>query len=178
MRIAISGTHTTGKSTLVAALADYWPGHEIVPEPYEILEERGYEFAHPPTLDDYVVQLRQSLLSLRRRSPNLIFERCPLDLVAYILASPDADRFDLDAWREPISRAMARLDLVVTLHPDPAHEPGLPLEEAMFRRAVDDTLRDLIADDDFDLDGHVAVLPLDGPWENRLERVLGSLSSS
>ena len=73
MRIAVCGTHTTGKSTLVAELADAWPGHAIVPEPYEILEERGYAFSHPPTLEDYVLQLRQSLRSLRRSSPNLIF---------------------------------------------------------------------------------------------------------
>lgn len=177
MRIAISGTHTTGKSTLALALADALPGHTFVPEPYEILEERGYEFAHPPTLDDYVVQLRQSLLSLRRRSPNLIFERCPLDLVAYILACPDADRFDLDAWHAPINRAMSSLDLVVTLHPASAHEPGAPPEDAGFRRVVDDTLRDLIADDAFDLDDNVAVLTLDGSWDGRLERVLKALGS-
>lgn len=175
MRIAVCGTHATGKSTLVAELADALPGHVVVPEPYEILEERGYAFAHPPTLDDYVVQLRQSLLSLRRAAPNLIFERSPLDLAAYILASPDADRVDLDAWRAPITRALATLDLIVTLHPSPAHDPGLPPDEARFRGAVDDILRDLVNDDEFDLEGRVEILTLDGPWEGRLPRVLAAI---
>lgn len=175
MRIAVCGTHATGKSTLVAALADALPGHAVVPEPYEILEERGYAFAHPPTLDDYVVQLRQALLSLRRASPNLIFERSPLDLAAYILASPDAGDFDLETWRTPITRALGALDLIVTLHPDPAHDPGLPPEEARFRDAVDDILRDLVNDDEFDLDGRVDILTLDGPWESRLQCVLAAI---
>ncbi|MFT4039114.1 MAG: AAA family ATPase, partial [Thermomicrobiales bacterium] len=104
MRIAVAGTHGVGKSTLAEALADALPGHRFVPEPYETLTERGYEFAHPPTLDDYVLQLRQSLTTLRRDAPDRVFERCPLDLVAYILACPDAARFDLDAARGPIRR--------------------------------------------------------------------------
>ena len=153
-------------------LAEALPGHTIVPEPYELLEERGYTFAHPPTVDDYVLQLRQSLLTLRRKSPNLIFERCPLDLVAYALASPDGDRFDLEAWRAPITRALGSLDLIVTLHPDPAHDPDLSVDEAAFRHAVDDVLLDLVSDDEFDLDGQVPILTLDGPWEGRLQHVL------
>lgn len=172
MRIAISGTHNTGKSTLVMELADALPGHTIVPEPYEILEERGYTFAHPPTVDDYMLQLRQSLILLRRKSPNLIFERCPLDLVAYILASPDADHFDLVAWRVPIVRALGSLDQIITLHPHPARDPELPAPESTFRHAVDATLRDLINDDEFELDGRVNVLALDGAWDGRLDQTL------
>lgn len=175
MRIAVCGTHTTGKSTLVAELANALPGHAVVPEPYEILEERGYAFSHPPTLEDYVLQLRQSLRSLRRSSPNLIFERSPLDLVAYILASPDADRFDLEPWRAPMNRALRTLDLIVTLHPDPTQPPDLPPEEASFRFAVDDVLRDLVNDDEFELEGRVTVLTLDGLWKGRLSRVLAAL---
>ena len=175
MRIAVCGTHATGKSTLVADLAEALPGHAIVPEPYEILEERGYAFAHPPTLDDYVVQMRQSLLSLRRTSPNLIFERSPLDLAAYILASPGGEAFNLEPWRAPITRALGAVDLIVTLHPGPAHDPGLPAEDARFRFAVDDLLRDLVNDDEFELDGRVEILTLDGPWETRLQCVLAAL---
>lgn len=177
MRIAVCGTHATGKSTLVAELVDALPGHTGVPEPYELLEERGYAFAHPPSVDDYVVQLRQSLLLLRRVSPDLIFERSPLDLVAYILASPDADQFDLEAWRAPIARALGSLDLIVTLHPDPAHDPDLPSEETIFRFAVDDLLRDLVNDDEFALEGRVEVLALNGPWDRRLQRVLAAVRS-
>ena len=175
MRIAVSGTHSTGKSTLVAALAERLPHHTIVAEPYEVLAERGYEFAHPPSVEDFVVQLKQSLLSLRRRSPNRIFDRCPLDFVGYIVASPDAERFDLEAWRGPIAHAMQSLDLVVAVHADPVHDPAIAAEDAAFRLAVDDALRDIVDGDGFDLCEGVEILILDGPWERRVETVLAQL---
>jgi hypothetical protein len=172
VRIAVSGTHITGKSSLVAALGERLPHHMIVPEPYEVLAERGYEFAHPPGVDDFVVQLKQSLITLRRRSPNLIFDRCPLDFLGYISASSGADRFDLDAWRGPIARAMKSLDLVVALHVDSAHDPAIPIEDAALRLAVDDELRDIVDSDGFDLCDGVEILILDGPWDRRVETVL------
>lgn len=177
MRIAVSGTHCIGKTTLVAALAERLPRHAIVAEPYEILAERGYAFADPPDVDDFVVQLKQSLLSLRRPAPNRIFDRCPLDVLGYIVASPGAERFDLEAWREPITRAMQSLDLVVALHADPAHDPAIAPEDAAFRLAVDDALRDIVDDDRFDLCDGVDILVLDGPWERRVERVLARIQT-
>ncbi|HEU5433265.1 MAG TPA: AAA family ATPase, partial [Thermomicrobiales bacterium] len=172
MRIAVSGTHRTGKSTLVAALGERLPRHAIVAEPYDVLADRGYEFAHPPGVDDFVIQLKQSLISLRRRSPNLIFDRCPLDFLGYIAASPGAARFDLEAWRVPIARAMTSLDLVVAVHADLAHDPPVAAEDAMFRLAVDDALRDIVDADGFDLCQGVELLILDGPWDRRLKTVL------
>jgi hypothetical protein len=41
MRIAVSGTHVTGKTSLMHALCASLPQHTIVPEPYDILEERA-----------------------------------------------------------------------------------------------------------------------------------------
>ncbi len=175
MRIAVSGTHMTGKSSLVEGLGERLPHHAIVAEPYEVLEERGYEFSQPPTIDDYVIQLKQSLLSLRRRSPNLIYDRCPLDFLGYIIASPDADRFDPAAWREPIARAMTSLDLVIFVRADPAHDPAIDAEEAAFRLAVDDELRDIVDGDAYDLCDGVEILILDGPWDRRVETVLAHI---
>ena len=172
MRIAVSGTHNTGKSSLVEALGARLPQHTMVAEPYEILEERGYAFEHPPSIEDYVVQLKQSLASLRRRSPNMIFDRCPLDFLGYIYASPGAERFDLEAWREPIAQAMARLDLVVLVRADPTHDPVMSMDDAAFRLAVDDMLQDIIGGDCFDLCDGVEIMVLDGPWDRRVEKVL------
>lgn len=175
VRIAVSGTHITGKSTLAAALGERLPRHIVVPEPYEILAERGYEFAHPPSGDDFLIQLRQSLISLRRPSPDRIFDRCPLDFVGYLLASPEAEQFDLERWREPIGRAMASLDLVVALYADPAYDPAIATEEAAYRLDVDEVLRDIVAGDSLDLCAGVEVLSLDGPWNRRVERVLAHM---
>jgi hypothetical protein len=172
MRIAVSGTHNMGKSSLVAALGEHLPHHTMVAEPYEILEDRGYVFEHPPSTEDFVVQLKQSLASLRRRSPNMIFDRCPLDFLGYIYASPGAERFDLEAWREPIAQAMKRLDLVVLVRADPAHDPALQIDDAAFRLAVDHVLQDIVDGDCFDLCDGVEIMVLGGPWDRRVEKVL------
>ena len=172
MRIAVSGTHNTGKTSLVETLGTRLPGYTTVPEPYEIVEERGYVFEHPPSVEEFVVQLKQSLAALRRRSPNVIFDRCPLDFLGYIYASPGAERFDLERWREPIAEAMTRLDLVVLVHADRTHGPVMAIDDAVFRLAVDDVLQDIVDGDCFDLCDGVEVLALDGPWDRRVEKVL------
>lgn len=176
MRIAVSGTHVVGKSTLVATLGEVLPGHIVVPEPYELLEEQGYTFAHPPTIEDYVAQLRQSLAVLRRPAPNLIVERCPLDFLAYIFASPGGERFNVEPWRTPIAAAMASLDLLIALRADPEHEPVGLVEDPAFRHDVDGWLRDLVDGDDLGLCEGVDILVLDGPWDRRLANVLARLS--
>jgi hypothetical protein len=172
MRIAVSGTHLTGKSTLVEALGARMPDHRTVPEPYEMLLERGYEFAHPPTAEDFVVQLKQSIASLRRRAPNMIFDRCPLDFVGYLAATAGGECFDVEAWRMPIAAAMATLDLVVSVRIDPAHDPVGRVEDAAYRADVDAWLEEIVDDDSLDLHGEVALLPLDGPWERRVDTVV------
>lgn len=174
LRIAVSGTQGAGKSTLTTALAEGLPHHVVVAKPYEILAERGYAFVHPPDVDDFVVRLKQSLISLRRPAPNRICDCCPLDFLGYIVASPDAERLDLEAWREPIARAMQSLDLVVVVavHADPAPGPAIAPEDAAFRLAGDDALRDIVVDHGFDLCDGVEILVLDDPWGRRGERVL------
>lgn len=173
MRIAISGTHRTGKSTLVTALGERLPDYRTLAEPYEMLAERGYDFADPPDVDDFVMQLKQSLLTLRRKAPNLILDRCPLDFLGYIAVSPGADAFDLGAWRGPIARAMQSLDLVVFLPADADNTPPgvVDAEDAAYRLAVDDELRDIVGSDSLDLCDGVEILTLDGPWEQRVEIV-------
>lgn len=175
MRIAVSGTHNTGKSSLVEALGARLPQYDVVAEPYEVLEERGYVFAHPPSVEDYVVQLKQSLASLRRPSPNVVFDRQPLEFLGYIEASAGSERFDLEAWREPIARAMQRLDLVVLLRAEQRHDPVSGHEDAAFRLAVDDALQEIVGDDCYDLCGGVEVLVLEGSWDSRVEKVLGHI---
>lgn len=57
MRIAISGTHPVGKSTLAEDLAALLRDHDLVGEPYHDMAEDGHAFSHPPSLDDFEAQL-------------------------------------------------------------------------------------------------------------------------
>ena len=49
MRIAISGSHVVGKTTLAEALAPALPHYELVPDPYDLLAEDGNEFGEMPS---------------------------------------------------------------------------------------------------------------------------------
>jgi deoxyadenosine/deoxycytidine kinase len=77
MRIAVTGTHRVGKSTLIEALAERLAEYRVVDEPYLLLEEEGYEFASPPCLEDFLEQLRRSLELLEdaEGARNALFDR-------------------------------------------------------------------------------------------------------
>jgi hypothetical protein len=64
MRVGISGTHGTGKTTLAQALCARLPGHVSADEPYYLLEEQGHEFNVPPSPEDYRALLACSVRSL------------------------------------------------------------------------------------------------------------------
>ena len=113
MRIAISGSHRVGKTSLAEALASILPGYELASEPYHALEEEGHEFSDMPSLDDFLLQLERSLASLEQSGPNTIFDRCPLDIVAYLQTHEERDAFHLSDSADRIRGAMARLSLLV-----------------------------------------------------------------
>jgi len=86
MRIAFTGSHRVGKTTLAEEIAESLPDYEFINEPYLQLEEEGYLFSEIPTLEDYIEQFNFSVEQLQNSDDNLIFDRCPLDLLAYIYA--------------------------------------------------------------------------------------------
>jgi predicted ATPase len=174
MRIAVSGSHVTGKSTLVAALSEALPHYLTIEEPYTLLLEEGYEFAESPSLEDFELQLERSIESLDAAEPDIIFDRCPADILGYLLSHADTEAFDLSPWLPRVQVAMKKLDLVVFL---PVEEPdriALPLsEDAAYRQRVDEKLKDIIRENAFDLD--VDVLEVTGSTKTRVDRVLAYL---
>jgi hypothetical protein len=56
MRIAISGTHSCGKSTLIDEFLTTHPEFHHEPEAYEALGDRGEEFSAEPSADDWHTQ--------------------------------------------------------------------------------------------------------------------------
>jgi hypothetical protein len=173
MRIGISGTHGTGKTTLAESLCAHLPGHVTADEPYHLLEEEGYEFEFPPSLDDYLAMLTRSLQTLNSPSPlrAVVFDRTPLDYLAY-LAATDADA-EPETDAAAIQSAVATLDLLVLTVITPETERALPTPELpRLRSAMNDALLEIVASDPLDLCGEVPVLVLDGPIDDRLPAVL------
>ena len=141
MRIAISGTHGVGKSTLIEEFLRAYPEFAHEPEPYVVLvEDYGEEFSAEPCVEDFLRQLEFNLERLGRHvaGENVIYERCPLDFVAYLNV---LDASSTEALWERVSEAMRQLDLIVYLPLDDASGAG---EFPKLRKAMDRQLSELL----------------------------------
>ncbi|MEU1752663.1 AAA family ATPase [Micromonospora matsumotoense] len=175
MRVAISGTHGIGKTTLVEALCARLPGHVTVDEPYYLLEEQGYEFDFPPSSADYRAMLACSVRSLRSPSPSrAVFDRTPLDYLAYLAANGADPSEEVDA--STLRLAFATLDLLIIAVATPESERILPAAELPGLRArMNDALLELVYDDPLDAWNDTPVLELSGPLDSRLDAILDVL---
>ena len=173
MRIAFSGTHRTGKSTLLGQIAGQLPDHATVDEPYHLLEEEGHETPDVPSLEDFEAQLERSLAALEESGTDVLFDRCPADALAYLLAHDDADGFDADAWRGRVREAMATLDLVVFVPLERPDRIPLPAhEDRAFRQDVHEKLEELLLDEGgYDIE----VLCVEGDTASRVRQVMARI---
>ena len=179
MRVGISGTHGTGKTTLAQALCARLPRHVMADEPYYSLEEEGYEFAFPPSLEDYRALLARSVHSLTARPLLLevIFDRTPLDYLAY-LAATGADPAN-EVGPVALQLAFASLDLLVITPITPQTEQVLPAAEMPgLRSGMNDALLELAYGDPLNAWADIPVLELSGPLERRSDAVLAALDQA
>jgi hypothetical protein len=178
MRVGISGTHGTGKTTLAGMLCARLPGHVVTDEPYYMLEEEGYEFGFPPSLEDYRALLARSVRSLSPPLlPGVVFDRTPLDYLAY-MATTGVDPFD-EAGAAALQSAFASLDLLVITLITPETEQVLPAAEMPgLQSRMNNALLELVHDDPLNAWEDIPVLELDGPLDRRLSAVLVALDQS
>ena len=169
MKIAVSGSHKTGKSTLIGELSDRLPGFELFDEPYWQLVEEGQLFSDPPTLEEYELQLERSVDDVVISEGDCLFERCPLDFLAYILVLDDSLRSDVERHLPSVREAVESLDLIVFV---PIEEPDRmgDTDYPELRRRVDEELREIVMDDVFDLG--IEVLEVTGPAGERARQVM------
>ena len=177
MRIAVSGTHCTGKSTLIEEFLQAHPEFVHEPEPYTVLsEEFGEEFSAEPCVQDFYRQLEFNIQRLREhaRGERVIYERCPIDFLAYI------DVLDSQVAQSSlglVSEAIQNLDLIVYLPLD--HQIEVPEDEyPKLRAAVDRRLRAILNDDDFGIidSSDLVVVEASGSTAQRL-RILEEAQS-
>lgn len=170
MKIAVSGAHRTGKSALIEELGEQLPDHTSVDEPYHLLEEEGHEFAEMPSLEDFELQLERSIECVSGDEDSQIFDRCPADILAYLITHRDSDDVELDDWIPRVRRAMQRLDLVVFVPIESPDRVVLDADEEDLRRRVDEELRDILLNDRWDFG--VDVLEVAGTPRERARQVM------
>ena len=168
MRIAVSGSHATGKSTLVADLNSRLEGFVVVEEPYYTLMSEGHAFGHPPTVDDFQLLVERATDDLhRQQGDRVLFDRSPADYLAYVTA------LDGTAIATPLLQsaraALCTLDFVVYVgidHPDRIAAVEMP----KLRRKVDRIIAEMFLDNSWDF--NVPVVQVHGSSLERLEQVM------
>lgn len=174
MRIAVSGSHATGKSTLVAELVRRLPDVTALDEPYHLLEAEGHAFVAKPTTSDFELLLERAVSLLAAPEPRAaVFDRCPADYLAYLAAlSPAAISPDRTA---EAAVALQTLDLVIFVpleHPDRIDMAEVPV----LRRRVDRILREMLVEDAWGFD--IPVVTVHGTPEERADQVVLFLESA
>jgi deoxyadenosine/deoxycytidine kinase len=164
MKIAITGTHRVGKTTLAEKLHEVLLDYEYYPEPYFEMEEAGHAFPEIPTADDYLAQLEYSIKQITRSNSNAIFDRCPVDLFAYIQATDESQ--NLQSIFSKVQNIMDEIDLLVFV---PIEEPDVigcsESELPELRCDANDIINDLISDFE------VETIEVKGTLSERLKQI-------
>ena len=179
MRIVVSGTHASGKSTLISDFAVRHPDFAVLPDPFDLIDETWDR----PSAALFARQLRVAAERLRSDdlAPNVIAERGPLDFLAYLLALDEltgasASPELLERSATIAADALSHVDLLVVLPLDAAAaiEVGAD-EDPELRSAMNDVLMDLIDDPDLVGSGLEVVEIVGTPSQRllRLESLVG-----
>lgn len=174
VRIVVSGTHASGKSTLISDFSLRHPDYTVLPDPFELLDES----ADVPSAGVFASQLHLTADRLTEEHPekDLIAERGPLDFLAYLLALADLTGRPLDAGTleratTRTAEALRAVDVLIVLPltgRDPIHVSTD--EHLELRVAMNDVLLELLDDQDV-IGEDVTVVEVAGTPAERLAAV-------
>ncbi len=171
MKIAIVGAHRVGKTSLAEALLEHLPGYTLEMEPYYKLEESGYAFSEIPVVDDFLAQIKYSVKQVANGGDNVIFDRCAIDILAYIHAI-DKD-IHIQSLFEAAQTSIEAINLLVFV---PVEVPDLisvtKSDWPKLRRTVNDLLGEWIGD------LGVKVIEVSGTLTDRRDQVLSQIDTA
>jgi len=148
MKITLTGAHRTGKTTLTEKLQEALPEYEVRDEAFYELEETGFAFSEIPSPEEYLILLEHSIEQITAaENENIIFDRCPLDMLAYILATDDFESINIKTLYERVKDAMSETDLLVFVPVEVPDRIGCPSSELPeLRQKVNEILNDWVWD--------------------------------
>jgi len=153
MRIAVSGTHFIGKSTLIEDFIKAHPEYKHEIEPYYQLES-----TLEPSLDSFLEQLDYSIemLNTHANESNIIFDRCPVDFLAYAMCTLEQEPIDINDSEvserfSVIKEALDNIDAIVFLPIVKEHTIEYTEDDAAFRKEVDKCFKLIYSDDIYDI---------------------------
>lgn len=157
MRIAVTGTHSVGKSTFVADWVAARPEYTHEPEPYRALRDfYDIKFGQESTRYHNGLQLLYNVGRVKSyTSPRdcVIFDRAPPDYIAYSAYTAHYHQTDINqAYVEsmiaPVREALSWIDVLVYIPITDQHlvnieNDGIRLVDPAYRSEVDDVFKRL-----------------------------------
>lgn len=182
MRIAVSGTHFIGKSTLIEDFIKTHPEYRCEIEPYyKLQEEKSMELSLEPSLDSLLEQLDHSIEQLNQcaNEKNVIFDRCPVDFIAYAMCIADEDSMDINDSEvadrfSDVKEALNNLDLIVFLPITKEYLIEYTEENPAYRKAADKCFKKIYRDDICDIFpryGHPKIIELWGDRSTKIKKL-------
>ena len=187
MRIAITGSHSLGKSTVVNQWVDSHPSYRREEEPYRALGLYGtytIDFREASTRLQNGLQLYYNIGRVQRyclATDNVIFDRAPVDYLAYSMYTAaqwlsDIDDCFVDSMVPAVRESLDRLDILAFVPkssewPVAMEDDGIRPVDHAYRDDVDTIFKQIYRD------GHFGLFPnpegprlieLVGPPEQRL----------
>ena len=190
MRIAITGSHSLGKSTVVNQWVDRHPNYRREEEPYRALSLHGpytIEFREASTRLQNGLQLYYNIGRVHRyclATDNVIFDRAPVDYLAYSMYTAaqglsDIDNCFVESMVPAVRESLDRLDILAFV-PKSAEGPvkmeddGIRPVNHAYRDDVDAIFKQIYRESRFDLfpnpDGP-RLIELVGPPEQRIAQL-------
>ncbi|BAH40400.1 MAG TPA: hypothetical protein DGD08_10365 [Gemmatimonas aurantiaca] len=174
MRIAVSGSHGTGKSTLITELAAVLPEMIAIDEAYDVMLSDGAAFGERLRVDDFEALCEREVELVDASNGDLVvFDRSPADYLAYMVAL-DADAPSRKLITD-VGEAMEMIDLVIFV---PVEEPDrvrVTPELPRLRKRVHALLREMLVEDGWGWG--VPVLEVRGSMEDRVHQVVKHVAS-
>lgn len=182
MRIAVSGTHFIGKSTLIEDFIKKHPDYKREIEPYyKLQDEKTMELSLEPSIESLLEQLDYSIEQLHTHANerNIIFDRCPIDFLAYTMCALDQDSIDINdsevSEKFPeIKEALNHLDLIVFLPIDKENSIEYTEENPFYQKAADKCFKKIYRDeicDIFPRYGHPKIIEISGDRKERIKKL-------
>ncbi len=179
MRIAISGAHFMGKTTLIEDFIEKHPNYKYEIEPYyKLQDEEKMELSLEPSLGSLLKQLDYSIDQLNDHASerSIIFDRCPIDFIAYSMCVLDQDAADVNDSEifeifPEIKDALNNLDLIVFLPLTKEHPIEHTEENPAYRKLADKFFKEIYRDDICDVFPSYIHPKIVEIWGDRMTRI-------
>ncbi|MCT0206383.1 ATP-binding protein [Synechococcus sp. CS-1332] len=194
MRIAISGSHSLGKSTVVNDWVAAQPGFLREEEPYRALGIFGpYEikFREASTRLQNGIQMYYNISRIHRyssMSDDVIFDRAPVDYLAYSQYTANQATTDIDdafvaSMVPAVRESLDHLDILAFVPlseawPVAMEDDGIRPVDHAYRDEVDAIFKEIYREGRFDVmprEQAPRLIELVGPAEQRLEQLKSAI---